>query len=513
VGYIPIAEEGDRSRFGCGPGCGCRSSRLGGGRLGERFVRDDDGPLGAATLTTTDPRSSRSCSVTERRITRVVEPGPGDVIDVERRYLTDPSSQRQLQRAAYDAYRRMKAAAEADGIPSNLLTVVSGYRSVRHQEELWRKALQRYGSPQEARQWVAPPGGSPHHTGRAIDLYLGTRNDSSNVLALRATVAYRWLVCNAERFGFTPYAREPWHWEYNPPGFAPGAPTPATAAPQAPGAQPPMGPMPSAAADARVVDDALRRGVRDEARLTDLVFHGRHPERGGRPITQGETRAGQEWRWIRDNVVKPRLLRAGTARPVTPMTASTTAPAGTPPGLELRRMALLVPLLERYRRDIPLEFLLGWIAVESGGRIDVITPRLNERGFFQIHPDESKDRGFQHERLTTDPDYSVQAGIANVRYYADLARQRFPSIPPGSELFWRIVKLQHAMGSPLARRLLDSMRASNIPLTWEAIKRYEVTNGPGLHRLLTVQPLGRFGRNVDSAIAKGRKIATALGKR
>ena len=93
---------------------------------------------------------------------------------------------------------------------------------------------------------------------------------------------------------------------------------------------------------------------------------------------------------------------------------------------------------------------------------------LNERGFFQIHPDESKDRRFQHERLTTDPDYSVQAGIRNVRFYADLARQRFPSIPEGSELFWRIVKLQHAMGSGLVRALLGRMRASNIALSWEA---------------------------------------------
>jgi len=174
-------------------------------------------------------------------------------------------------------------------------------------------------------------------------------------------------------------------------------------------------------------------------------------------------------------------------------------------------MALLVPLLERYRGNIPLEFLLGWVAVESDGRIDVVT-NLNERGFFQIHPDESKDRRFQHERLTTDPDYSVQAGIRNVRYYADLARQRFPSIPAGSELFWRIVKLQHAMGSGLTWKLLNSMRASNIALTWEEIKRYEVTNGPRLHRLLTKKPLGRFSRNVDGVFTRGREIVRALGK-
>ena len=28
------------------------------------------------------------------------------------------------------------------------------------------------------------------------------------------TATYRWLVLNAERFGFVPYVYEPWHWEY-----------------------------------------------------------------------------------------------------------------------------------------------------------------------------------------------------------------------------------------------------------------------------------------------------------
>jgi len=93
---------------------------------------------------------------------------------------------------------------------------VSGYRSVEHQRELWQGALKRYGTPQAARKWVAPPGGSPHHTGRAIDFWLGTSNSSKNIAALKATPAYHWLVCNAARFDFFPYAAEPWHWEYNP---------------------------------------------------------------------------------------------------------------------------------------------------------------------------------------------------------------------------------------------------------------------------------------------------------
>jgi LAS superfamily LD-carboxypeptidase LdcB len=115
----------------------------------------------------------------------------------------------------------MKQAAEADGIPVNLMTVVSGFRSIAHQTRLWKAALEKYGSPEAARVWVAPPGHSAHHTGRAIDFHLGRPVAKEHSRALRRTAAYRWLVCNASRFGFTPYAVEPWHWEFNPPGFDP----------------------------------------------------------------------------------------------------------------------------------------------------------------------------------------------------------------------------------------------------------------------------------------------------
>lgn len=257
-----------RPLAGCGPGCRCAPG-LRPPALGEWYVPEDDeapppparprpapgpapGPrLGwsgglaglAAAIEARDPRSGASCRAEERRIRPVVEPPAADLVAVPPRSLADPSSPRLLHAAALQAYLRMKAAAEADGIPARLLTVVSGYRSVAHQERLWRAALARYGSPAAARRWVAPPGGSPHHTGRAVDLALGARNDSANIPALRATPAYRWLVCNAARFGFTPYAAEPWHWEYNPPGVtfrgrAPAAPSPSPSPPAAPGTRP-----------------------------------------------------------------------------------------------------------------------------------------------------------------------------------------------------------------------------------------------------------------------------------
>ena len=123
----------------------------------------------------------------------------------------------ELHRYAAEAWRALVGAARDAGLRDPLLLPVSGYRSVAHQERLWREALDKYKSREEARKWVAPPGGSPHHSGRAIDFYIGGKNSSGNVANIRTLPAYKWLVANAARFGFYPYEREPWHWEYNPP--------------------------------------------------------------------------------------------------------------------------------------------------------------------------------------------------------------------------------------------------------------------------------------------------------
>jgi hypothetical protein len=50
------------------------------------------------------------------------------------------------------------------------------------------------------------------------------------------------------------------------------------------------------------------------------------------------------------------------------------------PLIWLRR---IIELLDRYCGDIPREFLLGWMAIESDGNVKVVTSRP-ERGYFQI---------------------------------------------------------------------------------------------------------------------------------
>jgi zinc D-Ala-D-Ala carboxypeptidase len=120
---------------------------------------------------------------------------------------------RQVERATYDAYLKMIAAASEDlKLSSNnrYLKIISAFRSREYQQMLRRK------SPNAGSAGLAV-NNSPHFTGRALDLYVGgdpvDTKDANRAIQVN-TPAYKWLVRNAERFGFRPYFYEPWHWEY-----------------------------------------------------------------------------------------------------------------------------------------------------------------------------------------------------------------------------------------------------------------------------------------------------------
>ena len=89
------------------------------------------------------------------------------------------------------------------------LKIMSAFRSREYQDKLRRE------SPNSGSAGLAV--NSPHFTGRALDLYVGGEavdtRDANRALQVQTPV-YRWLVRNAERFGFRPYCYEPWHWEY-----------------------------------------------------------------------------------------------------------------------------------------------------------------------------------------------------------------------------------------------------------------------------------------------------------
>lgn len=80
------------------------------------------------------------------------------------------------------------------------LFVTTGWRSTRFQEQLYAEGLARYGSDEEARQYVATPETSTHVTGDAVDV--GPLD------------AMYWLLEHGATYGLCQtYANEVWHFE------------------------------------------------------------------------------------------------------------------------------------------------------------------------------------------------------------------------------------------------------------------------------------------------------------
>lgn len=106
--------------------------------------------------------------------------------------------------------------AESAGKKGINLIVDSGFRSVWYQREIIRRRMIQGEKYEKLITFVAPPGYSEHHTGRAVDFV-----PSEACFAYTST--YKWLKENAAEFGFfetypedstgvTPW--ESWHWVY-----------------------------------------------------------------------------------------------------------------------------------------------------------------------------------------------------------------------------------------------------------------------------------------------------------
>ena len=86
--------------------------------------------------------------------------------------------------------------------PGGGLSVFSGYRSPERQKQLYDAAVRKYGSPEAARKWVAPPGRSQHNHGTAADLKYASPE------------VRQWAHENAPKYGLQfRMGHEPWHVE------------------------------------------------------------------------------------------------------------------------------------------------------------------------------------------------------------------------------------------------------------------------------------------------------------
>lgn len=120
---------------------------------------------------------------------------------------------RKLHRLAAEALDAMSKAAVADGLVE--LEAASAWRPHRwksweHYETVMKE---KYGSVKKGRIYMAY--NSPHETGLAIDFGVGGLSPNRKTIkAQRETELHEWLVANAYRFGWHPYTKEPWHWEF-----------------------------------------------------------------------------------------------------------------------------------------------------------------------------------------------------------------------------------------------------------------------------------------------------------
>jgi murein DD-endopeptidase MepM/ murein hydrolase activator NlpD len=126
----------------------------------------------------------------------------------------------QLYAEASEAFVRMREAALQEGVA---LDIVSSWRSAGHQASL---------SASQPNAKAVAKGHSAHMYGLAIDLQMSVRGldvsgksqtrtaeKMAKLLRMYRSPVYKWMMLRGKAFGWYPYRREPWHWEYNPPGL------------------------------------------------------------------------------------------------------------------------------------------------------------------------------------------------------------------------------------------------------------------------------------------------------
>lgn len=146
---------------------------------------------------------------------------PDDLTDISVPH-GDASSPMKVSSRINHPLAQLHAAAKADGYN---LAISSAYRSIADQQQLMDEFTATRGEAL-AREYVAEPGSSEHHTGLAVDFSdaspaCGTDSDKCS-LSLETA---EWLADHAYKYGFilrypegartiTGISHEPWHYRY-----------------------------------------------------------------------------------------------------------------------------------------------------------------------------------------------------------------------------------------------------------------------------------------------------------
>jgi N-acetylmuramoyl-L-alanine amidase len=162
--------------------------------------------------------SALAALVPERRVPQLLR-----YFNVERLVRTVSESTQRLFPAAADSFTAMRTRARGthpSGSQSGFdLVILSGFRSEAEQARI------AAGNPNPN---AVARNRSAHTYGLAVDLRLSVPSLSvletrtqpmTNLVAMYRSPVYKWMFLFAADFGWFPFRMEPWHWEYNPPGF------------------------------------------------------------------------------------------------------------------------------------------------------------------------------------------------------------------------------------------------------------------------------------------------------
>jgi uncharacterized protein YcbK (DUF882 family) len=120
-----------------------------------------------------------------------------------------------LNKHAKDGFVKMHEAAKEDGVE---LIILSAHRTRKRAEA----NAARVNNP------MAVASFSAHSLGLAVDFQMShgdfkskemSTRPMAEVVRMRESPVHKWLHLRGHQFGWFPYQNEPWHWEYNPPGF------------------------------------------------------------------------------------------------------------------------------------------------------------------------------------------------------------------------------------------------------------------------------------------------------
>lgn len=167
----------------------------------------------SSAASSSPPASSASLAASTIKIVRREHggaPGEADGVLPDRATVFDEEYPgiANLDPDLLQALRRTAPEAASDEVE---IFITSGWRSRKYQEQLFRQAVSKYGSAEEAAQWVATPGTSAHEAGNAVDI--------------GPFGAAAWLSEHGAAYGLCQiYTNEPWHYELRPGAIDHGCP-------------------------------------------------------------------------------------------------------------------------------------------------------------------------------------------------------------------------------------------------------------------------------------------------